>query len=282
MYIKELYVRNVDKKISLSNGINVITDENNIYHCALAFLLGFFSKIKKSGDINPKESFDIELSVDSIFNDGCEDFNVSRTVDYNGYFTETASTKISKKQINFVCYQNLNKGLEIPSVYFDNENSFKKTVEYGNRGAYLAKKFITGMFVKKISMEAVGNTDNKEYEYISFHCNNLKKLFDDLLGIVGLNDLEYSIISKKLVCKREKIIKNLNTNEATAQLSTMLFELYYLCMCVDNDGLDTVTQTKGIAVSTFNFGERPSYSDKKWLYYSFFEKTFPNIQFLTI
>ena len=123
---------------------------------------------------------------------------------------------------------------------------------------------------------------SKKDEYSICHYNNIKMIIDEILAVTYSENFDFSIDIGKLTYYNNSRCFNI-ANEAfeIGITSGMIMQLYIGCLSKKEKGfVGYPCDYSGIVICNYDFGERPSYSDKKWEYYRIFSKYFPKIQFI--
>lgn len=278
-------------KANLHEGINILFSKNGYQFDLLGMFLSYTAKLisPQTENITYTDAFYLDfinsntfevLDNDNIFrftlqcNNGNIDWHSMKKCSYNEYAKKMPTYLFSyfKKgsRINLCSLQKLEDYKEylFRKDYFYIDN-------FGRQNFYKDQLFWMNMFVKN---------ELEPTKYTKFHCDAIKTIIDEMIAINGYYDFSFSHYSNTFVVYKNGIPENIGIRDydVGSQIG-MIMHLYKMFLQNHtNDFLQLPTEEKGIVVSDIEFGERPSYSDKKWKYYDILYKYFKGIQFIMI
>lgn len=281
MKYKYIEIESTKFKYKFHDGINVISNDDNYNFDLLSIPIRILSKFSYPNFIINNDSIDV-----------------------NGFISfELEDKQKTKFEINSL-HNNI-----VDKVWFEkNNNQLKELFNYENlpimmyykRGGYMERQLLCNCYDDCIIDSNVQNNfpyynfvnennffmqlaiKKTENEFAEFHFNYFKQIIDEILNINFFENFHFSWHFGKLVFENCGNINNINTECYDIGITIgMLMRLY--CLCLNKKGKNFIgnpCDENGIVICNYNFGERPSYSDKKWEYYNIFTKYFPNIQFI--
>lgn len=126
------------------------------------------------------------------------------------------------------------------------------------------------------------NSKYKKDEYSCCHYQNIKKIIDEILNVTFSENFEFAVDCGRFVYYNNGRCYSVATESYDLGITVgMIMQLYISCLSQKEPNfIGYPCDSSGIIICNYNFGERPSYSDKKWDYYKIFSKYFPNLQFI--
>ena len=271
MYLSKITLPNMEKTYDFSEDINIIANDNIEIFLNLGYALDCFIKCKgfssnfRCGGIEPNIAFTFK----------------EQNKEYQGICTYNKKMEKNNSSPIMSCYIDNNRSkwfLELscvcepvlPRNYYDCALEYECLVQ--------AQKCFINMFFyynKGLTGQKV-----KNFDYIAFHCENIKNKINTFLNEVKCCNFNFSFAKGTFVYERNGVI--IDNRTTYWKIINVFMDLYYKCMIKNPKALETVTDENGIMVMFDNFGERPSYSDNKWVYYNFLKSVFKNFQIITI
>lgn len=284
MYLKKIYIKNIESNFEFSKDINIISIEDDLVFHSIAFALGnISSRASREFDFNILEITGIETSVIATGDFSGKEITWNR--DYRGEKINNDNGKITENPI--VVYYG-NRVLDVFKNNYNDKNEFDNDIKYlydncmDKYGFLFSQKNIAKMFIERIKMICNGNTNNKKFEFLNFHCENLKRIVNNIINILNFDGFDFNIVKRCFTFKKNSITMESTRCFSIHYLISMCLDLYFRCMIKNPNELDSVVNADGVAIINFNFGERPSYSDNKWKYYNVLKDTFKNIQLIAL
>lgn len=290
MFVTKVIIYDHGKEFNFFDGINIISNTNGFDFDAIAFGLGLIpAKVNKEFDFDinsitgSRASVDIEVNINGETIKWERRYNGSR-IDYQrdnkvNLKTNPIVQYFSGKSIDVINFDYSSKNCNPNFNALDNlyktcmrDNSFYYTQqEWGN------------LFIERFKMLASRNTNNARYEFLNFHCENLKRIVNEMIETLEFHDFNFNIAKRCFTHKKNNLTFSGFKHNALPYLIYICAELYLRSLVINKDKFgDRIIQDKGVAIINQNFGERPSYSDNKWKYYNCLRRNFPNIQLIAI
>lgn len=287
MFLKKIYIEEFSRWIELSKGINVLPNEDSFEFDCIAFGLGLISsKISREFDFDINNRTGNYASVKVVCDFDNKEVEWTRNYCF-GHIDYNKEKDIAINEAPIIVYYNG----RIIDVYHDDYND-DSTINIGleylyknnsdNVGFYAVQGEMSKLFKERIKMIASENTNNDRFKYVNFHCENIKRIVNEAIGILNFHGFNFNIAKRCFTLKKNNITYESVRNSAIPYLIGICLDLYYRCMIKNPNAFEDVLLANGIALINVNFGERPSYSDNKWKYYHFFERTFPNVQLIAL
>lgn len=276
MRIKTLKIN--DKDFKFSNGVNVITGVNSIFFYNLAF---FLYKLKNA-ELDFTADTEIYDNIDAciLYNNDKESITFKMLIhEYdilNKEEIENCFNEINNKEKNKSIIFFANENADFSSHYITN---FNKHPEYEDDSFLNYNYYSDFCFWIKFYIEATYNNN----EYYIHHFNILKQMVNEFLSINHYEDFSFDLTDyNSFTYSSDGIPYSLNNDEnCIGKTIGLMMKLYRHALTIDEKNTNAqCSDATGIVVCNYRFGERPSYSDKKWEYYAVFKKYFPNIQFI--
>lgn len=273
MYLSEICLHSLDhKKYKFSEDINIIACDNVEIFINIASVLDLFVK-KQTSDSTYFSDHDFRIDNDFVFKSG-EKTYVGNIYRRDGNMKKTKERPIF---VTVIDKSNSTYYLEYNNNDFSLPNNFYKDCMSINT-FQVVQKFFNNMFFAYYK-GVIGNKV-KNYDYIKFHCENVINIVNSFLRKNGYDDFTFSIFKNTFVFTKNGIVTE--NRGSMGKIIHTFMEMYYRCMIKNPTALENVTDENGILVMFDNFGERPSYGEKKWSYYNFLKSIFKNFQIITI
>lgn len=283
MFLKKIVI--CDLQFDFNKGINIIHNDATNYDfevCATIFsqiIKQKYMYIENYSDF-PFLNHEAEYVIQKQNKDySCSlKFNRHGTLISNDDFT-TIKNIFDKEAIMFFSQNNTYLGLTRLQKRQNYQNFKFKESDYSDYFGYVLFKndqlFWSNMFI-----------DNKfnPTEYTKYHCDQITKIINNLLDINKYSNFQYSYYYKCFVCYKDGSVTTIDIqNYGIGVLIGMVLKIYRTLLSKhQNNYIGDLKQDSGIVISNLEFGERPSYSDKKWNYYNILSENFQNVEFILI
>ena len=291
MYIKKWEYR--DGQFEFHKGINIVYGDNiydfdtialflsslceNKYHTYIHSFTDYFSYGHDTEILKCELVYkDKKYNIKPTFQNG--DLNISM-MDCQCDYKEFVD-KMDKPTFLYL-RSNIRFGCEVIHKYED-YNQYRQMSDgefycsFVKNNFVLEQKFWGNLFMKNLFSPT---------DYTKYHCEKLCEIINEMILVNNYYGFDFSLKNGCFVAYNNgapKIVAHIREKDVGLQIMTIM-SLYMMFLVKHDDGyINNISEDDGIVLLNLEFGERPSYSDKKWKYYDVFLKYFPNMQFIVL